>query len=190
MTYSFVEASANNQTVDETELVLVYELGRIFDCLLNREGDLKAFKAFAKAETADFISMSRMLCEQMSWDFNAVYGDDDVEYMLQGSESLSRIFIALSKVIRGNFYVKRFGNARNEDPEESMKVIIQWVKRLCRSMGWEFWELVQLGEERYEERMKDLRECGINSRLKPKYRRKKECPEESACEGCAGDGVC
>jgi hypothetical protein len=173
MAYSFVKASANNQTPDETQLVMVYELGRIFDCLLNRGAeDFKAFKAFAQTETADFISMCRMLCEQKGWDFEVLaYDDTGVEVILPRSEQLARIYVALSKVVRGNFYIKRFGKPRNEDPEASMRVVIHWTKMLCNNMDWDFEEVRAIGESKYEERMRDLRETGLNTQLKPEFRR-------------------
>ncbi len=173
VTYSFVKASANVQTKDETQLVLVYELGRIYDCLLNRQGDMKGFIAFAQSETADFISMQRMLCEQEGWDFDVLASDDGgPEIVIPRSEQLARIFVALAKVVRGNFYIKRFGKPRNEDPETSMRVVIHWTKLLCKNMGWDFEEVKSIGESKYEERMKDLREQGLNDQLKPEFRRK------------------
>ena len=173
MTYSFVKASANNQTLDETQLVMVYELGRIFDCLLNREGDMKGFRAFAMSETADFISMCRMLCEQKGWDFEKLAFDyDGSEIVIPRSEQLARIYVALSKVVRGNFYIKRFGKPHNENPEESMRIVIHWTKMLCQTMKWDFAEVMVVGENKYEEQMKYLRESALNEQLKPEHRRK------------------
>lgn len=173
MTYSFVKASVNEQSDEQTQLVMVYQLGNVFDCLLNREGDLKGFMAYAQTETADFISMCRMLCEQKEWNFEELCKDDqDVELPTGRTEQLGRSFIILSKVVRGLYHTMRFGNPHGENPEKYMKDLIHWVRRLCTQMGWDFWEVIEMGEKRYEDRMEDLRKHGINKRLKPQYRRK------------------
>ena len=144
MTYSFVKASVNEQTPEETQLVMVYQLSKIFDCLINREGDLKGFMAYAQTETADFISMCRMLCEQKEWNFEELCKDGQDELPTARTEQLGRIFIIMGRMVRGLYYLKRFGDARGDKPEKSMKDLIRWIKRLCTQMGWDFWEVTDM----------------------------------------------
>lgn len=169
--YSFVKNSANDQTVEETQLVLVYELGKLFECLHNYVESTK-LKAFAQTELADLVSMCRMLCEQKHWDFDTMCEDDFwPSRSYTPIELLCWMQIQLSRMIRGNHYLKRFGKFRGVDPRDAMKDLIFWVQYLCEQMQWDFRDTCRLGEQRYEERMRDLREDGLNNRLKKECRR-------------------
>ena len=100
--FSFTKYSANNQTPDETLLVLSYELGEVIKChhYFKRYGTT-GYKDHGKTEMADVISMVRMYCEQE---------------------------------------------------------------------GWDFYELMDIGEKKYTERMRDLVKNGIKSQLKEELR--------------------
>lgn len=169
MTYSFVAKSANYQTPDETQAVLTYQLSKVFDCLYGRESET-GFRSFASTEFADMTAMCRMLCEQEKYDFEKLcFNPEPREWSVD--TILAKLFIALGKVVQRRHYIKRFGVSRHGKPEDAMHELTQLMRHLCYHMNWDFWELCDMGESRYEERMKDLRENGLNQFLKPEYQR-------------------
>lgn len=171
MSYSFVESSANNQTLEETQLVLTYELGRIFNCLYNVR-DLVGYDTFGRTEMSDFISMMRMLCEQKSWNYELLMKEaTSLPSRYDYNGVLAKMMIALGKLIRGLHYVKRFNDPRGDDPLIAIVELLRWSRQLCLSLHWDYWQLQDLGELRYEERMQDLRANGISTGLKLEYRR-------------------
>jgi hypothetical protein len=165
MTYSFVKSSANNQTVEETQLVMTYELGGLFECLYIDKDD-RGYKSFAQSELADYISMCRMLCEQVAWDFDAMANNDNSLRPATRQIVLARMMMSMSKMVRGLHYLKRFGAPKDRNPQEYMHKLIQEVQHLCLYMDLSFEEICTLGEQRYEERMHDLHTIGIKSQLK------------------------
>ncbi len=63
MAFSFVQASVNDQSPEQTLAVATYELGATFGSLC------QGIPSNASAEFADFVSMLRMFCEQRLIDF-------------------------------------------------------------------------------------------------------------------------
>jgi len=170
--FSFVKESANLQTADETQAVLVYELSKVFACLSDYESDA-GYDTFAKTEFADMVSMARMLCEQEKWNFNAMVNNAALTewgYSIT-NVLMSRMFIALGKVVQSRHYYKRFGTPRHGDPQQMMQGFVVEMYAFCAHRSWVFQEMKYLGEERYKERMDDLKANGISRLLKSKYRR-------------------
>lgn len=178
MAFSFVKNSANYQTVDETEHVMTYELAKVFECMFD-DIDLKAKDIFGMTEVADFISMIRMFCEQQSWDFESMVGGE-VPSSMARKDILSNTFVNLGKMIRGVHYYKRFHNYRGLEPQTSMILVISNIRKLCYYMKWSFDDLVKMGEERYAERMDDLKTIGVNKYLKKEYQRADKDPVREA----------
>ncbi len=169
MNFSFVKASANDQTIEETQLVLVYELSRIFECLYETR-DLTGLAAFAKTELADYISMCRMLCEQVPWSFDRMTEHlEEPIFKMSKEVILAKMQILMGKTIRGLHYYKRFHEYRGDSPELCMTTLVTQIHYLCRCMGWRFFELVDLGEQRYKERMDDLKKNGVKECLRKEY---------------------
>ena len=169
MSFSFVKNSANNQTIEETQLVLTYELGKIFECLYDTR-ETSGCIAHARTELADFISMSRMLCEQANWDYDdMIVGSKDL-FINNKEQILAKMYILVGKVIHGLHYKKRFNEYRGDNPELCMQVLVDQTCRLCSLLKLDFWETLELGEKRYVERMRDLVNIGVKSQLKKQYR--------------------
>jgi hypothetical protein len=170
MKFNFSKLSANDQSWEQTELVAVYELANIFDCFYDFGGESN--HAFTKTEASDLTAMIRLLCEQEKWNFDNFIGVDTTYKMLTDTQILGKIFIRLGKVIQQNHYNNRYGNYPKGNPQESMRELIHYLRQFCVRHKWDFWELCDLGESRYKERMKDLREHGVNEQLRPEFRRK------------------
>jgi hypothetical protein len=68
--FSFLENSVNNQTEEETLLVLTYELGQVIKLhhYSKRYGET-GYQEDMKCEMGDILSMCRMFCEQRKWNF-------------------------------------------------------------------------------------------------------------------------
>jgi len=72
----------------------------------------------------------------------------------------------LGKIIQCHHYTKRFGIDRVEIMgykaygKAEMADLISMLRMFCEQQGWNFDELKYLGEERYLERMEDLRNNG------------------------------
>ena len=71
--FSFLETSATPQTLDETLMILTYELGKVIYCYhyAKRYGP-KSYEALMKQNMQNVISMSRMVCEHKGWDYEAL----------------------------------------------------------------------------------------------------------------------
>lgn len=174
MSFSFVKASANNQTLDETLNVWTYELSKIYDLLF----DFKLFNdtpikdatvTMARTEMADYLSMTRMTCEQADINFDSLYEQEDKRSIAPLNIKLGRLFINHGLTIRGLHYIKRFNDCRGDNPQEKLKEVINYCRLICTDFNWNFWELYDLGESRYKERMRDLIKTGIKSQLKKEY---------------------
>ena len=175
MSYSFVKNSANDQTPQETQLIMTYELARLMDCM---QTPYVGYVEHAKTETADFMSMCRMLCEQETWDFEYMYDKafDSLRGDFTEAVLIDKMYIAMGKMIRGLMYINRFGEPRGDLPVQSMQIVINWLRCFCKYMTWDFWMIYELGERRFVERMRDLAKTGVESRLKPQYRRHQIVP--------------
>lgn len=71
--FSFVVNSVGPQTLEETLMMLTYELGKVIEYYhkAKRYGASGYYSEDnQKKEMSDLISMVRMYCEQRVWDFN------------------------------------------------------------------------------------------------------------------------
>lgn len=175
MAFSFVKLSVNPQTTDETIHVMTYELGQIMDTLDNYDKSIVEIKLgkkeCSKTDIADFISMIRMYCEQQEINYTLLV---PVTVESMGIEKhidiiLHQIFIKLAKTIRAYHYFKRFGVWRHGKDSEFLQEVIFWARLLCNKLGFDYWELQDMGESKYKDRMKDLKDNGIKSKLKKEY---------------------
>jgi hypothetical protein len=163
MSFSFVEKSANNQTPPETLNIMTYELAMVFS-LVNRSNKNSDLSMFIKTEVADFVSMTRMFCEQTGLLFK------DIDTNKKDDLSAGRIFIALGYVIQRYHYKKRFGEySEKGDPQESINILCDYIYSLCLEYHWNYFEVMELGEKRYIDRMRDLVTNGIKSELKKEH---------------------
>jgi len=185
--FSFVELSANEQTPIETLHVLFYELGRIVQCLhyTQRYGP-KGYKGYAEGELADAISMCRMYGEQKGVDSLSLVLDPlDAAKIFDYDTSVWAMSTGL-----GGLYVleERFTLSIRETLARGTAIsrILFALRHVGHRNAWSFEHLVGLGEERYRERMRDLKKHGIPEQLKEKFR---DCPGKP-CEGCASEGTC
>ena len=170
MSFGFIKNSANNQTVEETQLVLTYELGKVFECLYDKR-ELSGYREFAKTEIADFISMSRMLCEQVGWDYDIMITAKSNIFDNTREQLLAKMQILVGKIIHGLHYKKRFNEYRGDDPEMCMQCLADQTRWLCNVMKFDFWETLELGEKRYIERMRDLLTTGVKEQLKEEFQK-------------------
>lgn len=78
----------------------------------------------------------------------------------------------LGKIIQCQHYTKRFGIDKIErmgylaHGKTEMADLISMLRMYCEQEGWNYKELVEMGQERYLERMEDLKSNGIKSQLK------------------------
>ena len=144
-----------NQTVEETQLIAFYELERLHETL-------STSKEFANSELADFITMITLLCEQL--------GNDIYEFMTvgleEGSCSLDEVQIAYGRLVRSLIYQKRFGTPRGPSTEDCLRKLLDKTRLFSRRQKVDFWEVQELGVERFKERMQDLRTEGLKGQLK------------------------
>jgi hypothetical protein len=83
----------------------------------------------------------------------------------------------LGKVIECQHYEKRYGEDRliqkgyKTFGRTEMSDLISMLRMYCEQRDWDFEELISLGEERYLERMQDLKEKGIKENLKKEYQK-------------------
>ena len=79
--FSFVENSATNQTSEQTQLIMTYELGKVIEYHFKARvyGSSEYYSdANQQKEMSDLISMCRMYCEQKGWDYEGLqrFGED------------------------------------------------------------------------------------------------------------------
>ena len=165
MAFSFVTNSVNDQTSSETLNIMTYELAMMF-ILINLKNKDIGTSLFLKTELADFVSMCRMFCEQTELIFK--------ELNLNRLTDLSAgsIFIALGKLTQKYHYKKRFGsNSTKGEPQEALDILCDYIYSFCLAYNWSYFDIMELGEKRYLERMNDLIKNGINSKLKKEFQR-------------------
>ena len=86
----------------------------------------------------------------------------------------------LGDIVKGQHYSKVYGPKGYElDQKQAFADLTSMIRMFCEQKGWNFEELMQVGEEHYKDRMKDIGEYG----------RKSGCPGKP-CEGCASEGTC
>lgn len=82
----------------------------------------------------------------------------------------------LGKIIQCHHYSKRFGIDRIEKMgykaygKTEMADLISMLRMYCEQQEWDYNELLKIGEERYVERMDDLKNNGKKDELKECYR--------------------
>lgn len=84
----------------------------------------------------------------------------------------------LGKVIECNHYEKRYGGESlnlirkgySDHGKTEMSDLISMIRMYCELKKWDYYELQELGEKRYTERMRDLVKNGIKSELKAELR--------------------
>lgn len=82
----------------------------------------------------------------------------------------------LGKIIQCYHYSKRFGIDRIEKMsykaygKTEMADLISMLRMYCEQQEWNYEELLEMGEERYIERMNDLKNNGKKEQLKENYR--------------------
>ncbi len=81
MTFSFSQNSVNCQSLEQTLLILTYELGKVIEYHHKARvyGEVAYYSdANQQKEMSDLISMARMYCEQKNWDYEKLkdYGEE------------------------------------------------------------------------------------------------------------------
>ena len=169
--FNFVKSSANPQTADETTMVLAYEVAKIVESIWGKE-DSGESKTYGKTECADAISMCRMLCEQECWYYEGMVPDKPQR--IHHSITFTMMHIAMGNIIQRRHYHNRFGDYPKGDPKIAMIDLISALYNLAYAMGWKYYDLEVLGETRYKDRMLDLKQHGLQDKLKEEFRDNKE----------------
>ena len=78
-----------NETIVETLLVLVYEVGDLAKCVhrLNLDKDnALGYRAEAKKSLADIITQTRLLCERLGFSFEGlkILGEEEMRSKIKG----------------------------------------------------------------------------------------------------------
>ena len=76
-------------------------------------------------------------------------------------ETLHVLTYNLGSLIECHHKSKRYGKGYVELGKKQMADLISMCRYYCEQKGWNFNELMSLGEEAYLERMKDLKKYGI-----------------------------
>ena len=190
MAFSFVENSVNPLTADQTQSVLIYELGALEDSLFSREKQ-PDYQTYGKTELSDCICMCRMLCEQESWSYNEInfyYPEPYIDFF----NLYHQIRSSSCKLVQQRHYHRVFGDYSRGTPFDSMTILLHWLYTLCEKMGWNYWEIQDMGEKRYKQRMKDIIEHGVKSKLKSEVINPKTLTEkEKVAEilGCSVEDI-
>ena len=81
-------------------------------------------------------------------------------------ETLHVMTYALGKVIEYYHKAKRYGPIGyycEENQKKEMSDLISMCRMYCEQRGWDFEDLMKLGERAYIERMQDLQKHGLDS---------------------------
>jgi len=162
--FNFVKASVNPQTADETTMVLAYEVAKVVESIWGKEKE----RGYGMTECADAISMCRMLCEQECWNYTGMI--PETHDKIQHSIIFTMMHISMGNIIQRRHYHNRYGNYPKGNPQESMMQLIRDLYNLAHAMSWHYYDLEELGESRYKDRMNDLKTFGIQDKLKEEYR--------------------
>jgi hypothetical protein len=158
MSFSFVRSSVDVQSPSQTLAVAVYELAA---CIDSRNRNLWDD---AKAEYADFISMIRMYGEQRGIDVDNLDRDKyayQIEPGLTGSLA-EHVYVGLGRVVQCDHYDNVYGEGKHKHSPILKHVGKLWYLTgvFAAVKGWPIYELYDLGEERYRDRMSDIRKYG------------------------------
>lgn len=141
-TFSFVKNSANDQTPEETWLVGAYELGALIRAHYYWKRYGRGYRDECRVAVADLISMIRMFCEQRQMSYSVMEPAHEVS-------TLEETLIELYKLYCQPYVSHTLG----------------MIGVFCSKMGWNYEELQILGEQRYLERMQDLRLHGLQEKV-------------------------
>lgn len=188
MTFSFVEKSANEQTPEETLSVLFYELGRIVQCLhYTQRYGASGYRGYAEGELSDAVSMCRMYAEQRGFDALQVnLASVEAAKIRDVPTAIAALATALGRL----FVLEREWSTLSVVELDVQQIAVGRMLYALRHIGhrnaWSFERLCEFGEQRYCERMHDLKKHGLSEQLKVQFR---DCPGKP-CEGCASEGTC
>jgi len=90
------------------------------------------------------------------------------------SITFTMMHIAMGNIIQRRHYHNRFGDYPKGDPKIAMIDLISALYNLAYAMGWKYYDLEVLGETRYKDRMLDLKQHGLQDKLKEEFRDNKE----------------
>ncbi len=82
--FNFTDHNINlKQTPERTLGIATYELGKVIENVIKADvyGTPQVYLGDAKSEAADLISMVRLFCEQMGWDFNELQTLGEERYL-------------------------------------------------------------------------------------------------------------
>lgn len=176
--FSFVKESINNQTPDETLLVLTYELKNIARCQWMEDHDLPiGYEAHKKSEIGDLISMLRMYCEQICENYNWITQSSILNTYsqtlinLSKSDLVANLWIQLGNIINSHHYIKRFGTPKQHGNITHHLACFKYtLDKYISNCGLVWYELEKQGEEHYRERMEQLKKEGLKDQLKEEYK--------------------
>jgi len=166
MSFSFLRASVTPQTPEETLNIWAYELAKVFECFYRPSS---FSDDYAKSELADVTAMARLFCEQVGLIANHEGGE--TQRFASCTEGLGCLYIALGQITQRYHYDKRFGdNSTKGSVQDAIYRFDDVLNSFCRYLSWSYLELLELGESRYKDRMKDLIAYAEQTQLKPEYR--------------------
>jgi len=175
MGFSFVEHSFNVQTPEETYLVGAYELGSMIRCYHYHKRYGRGYLKDCEGELSDFISMLRMYCEQTGIDYVQARRSDMFVWLATDSEvsierSLSRAFAHYGRIWSSGIDVNtailtRLPRDKYEVPALYVAYVIGDLMQVCKLLNWSYESIQKWGEERYLDRMSDLRLYGLREKV-------------------------
>ena len=159
MGFSFLTHSVTQLTPERTLVILTYEVGAFIDTL-GKSRD------FGRTELSDIVSMTRMFCEQVGVDYDALLepfdpiGRFNVELIL-------KLAVSLGKLAQSYHYTNMFGSSlHHDDLPTSLREFIHTCRRCCFSLRWDYFDIQDMGERKYMERMAHIKQDGRKEVLK------------------------
>ena len=165
MAFSFLKSSVTEQTPDRTLAIWSYELAKVFTCL-NTDRSIDGL-VYARSELADVAAMALLFGEQVEHEACAKAVRTTPISSVQ--DGLNRLYEALGQVCQSYVHSEVLGAHSTKEPvNTALTCFYKELYLFCRFYNWDYYELLELGEKRYMDRMNDIREHGKAEVIKPK----------------------
>lgn len=145
MSFSFAKRAVGYQSVEQTLLIMTYELGKVIE--YNHKARIYGATAYysdanQQKEMSDFISMLRYYCEMKQWPYDVQLSE------VKESQSIEELLIRMVRCV-GDLTLT------NVVPD-----LVGYIMQYCATKSWDYKQLEALGEQGYLERMEDILQYG------------------------------
>ncbi len=165
----FTKNAVGRQSKDQTMNILCYEAGKLLQCDADSQivQDSIGYNGHAQTELGDLISMMRYYCEQVGIDYSglkaAITRDEMITWHTHSQVPI-RIAIYVARVVQAHHYLKVFGSTLyHMTLDQALADLKALCRYYCELKKWSYYETEKMGEEHYLERMKSIKERGVES---------------------------